>query len=71
MEYGTSVSFPIFNPDIESNNNGPRWKAYLKRFEFFLVAKTECKLDEIDDEIKTAMLIHHVGERVADIYDTL
>ncbi|CAF1054378.1 unnamed protein product, partial [Brachionus calyciflorus] len=71
MDFNTSVSFPSFNPDLEPLNNGPRWKAYLKRFQYFLISKTELKVSEIDDEIKVGILLHHVGERVALVYDTL
>lgn len=71
MDFNTSVSFPSFNPDIEPLNNGPRWRSYLKRFQYFLIAKTELKLEEIEDEIKVGIFLHHVGDRVASIYDNL
>ncbi|CAF0872882.1 unnamed protein product [Brachionus calyciflorus] len=71
MEFNTSVSFPIFYPDIDTLNNGPRWNSYLKRFQYFLVSKTKQKIEDIDEEIKTGIFLHHVGERVASIYENL
>ena len=50
----------------ESTSAGPRWNKYLLRFENMMEA-----YEISDDKRKKALLLHHSGEEVFDIYSTL
>ena len=50
----------------ESTSAGPRWNKYLLRFENMMEA-----YEISDDKRKKALLLHHSGEEVFDIYCTL
>ncbi|CAF1082211.1 unnamed protein product [Brachionus calyciflorus] len=63
--------FGWFDPDIEVATVGIRWKKYKARFENYMVAKTSKKFSEITAEVKLASLLHHVGERVFDMYESV
>ena len=55
-----------FDCELEPASNASRWEKWLARFENYLIA---VNIDK--DERKKAMLLHFVGEKVYDIYDTL
>ena len=58
-------SFPEF--DVEDPSNlAVRWEKYLKRFNNLVTA-----MNLRDAGRKRALLLHYVGERVNDIFDTL
>lgn len=58
-------SFPTFDIDKDQASS-IRWKKCLQCFENFIVAP-----DIKDDQRKCAMLLHHAGDSVQDISDTL
>ena len=58
--------FPHFDVHTEQSNLGPRWKAWLKRFETFCVAS-----DFKNTTRKRALLLYMAGPNVMDIFETL
>lgn len=60
--------FACFDPDTEISVAGLRWRKYKIRFENYMVAKTGKKFEAIEDSVKRASLLHHVGERVFEMY---
>ena len=63
--------FGCFDPDFEVASVGIRWRKYKARFENYMVAKTSKKFTEISPEVKLASLLHHVGEKVFDMYQAV
>ena len=63
--------FGSFNPDVDVSSVGARWSAYKIRFENFMIARTNKKFAEIDDVVKKASFLHHVGERVFEMYQSV
>ena len=58
--------FQHFDPDSETATVSQRWKNWKSRFENFLVAN-----NITNNTRKRALLLHHAGERVCDIFETL
>ena len=57
---------PHFDVHNEQSSPGPRWKAWLKRFETFCVAS-----DIKNTTRKRALLLYMAGPNVMDIFETL
>ena len=57
--------FPCFDLNSDVTNLGSRWEKYIRRFKNLLVA-----IDVKDDARKKALLLHYVGEKVQDIFET-
>ena len=55
-----------FNVHPEQSSQGPRWNAWLKRFETFCVAS-----DIKNTTRKRALLLYMAGPNVMDIFETL
>ena len=58
--------FQHFDPDSETATVSQRWKKWKSIFENFLVAN-----NITNNTRKRALLLHHAGERVYDIFKTL
>ena len=59
-------AFQHFDPESETATVSQRWKKWKSRFENFLVAN-----NITNNTRKRALLLHHAGERVYDIFETL
>ena len=63
---GILPSFSAFDPDTDQTSVSQRWTKWLNKFENMLKA-----LAIKDDQRKRALLLHYVGDRVYDIFETL
>lgn len=61
-----TTTIAIFDPFIDAENVETRWKSWLLRFENFLIA-----VNITNDERKKALLLHHAGEYVFNIYEKI
>ena len=62
----TSINFEHFTCTEEISSAGVRWKKYVQRFKNMLKAY---KID--DNEQQKALLLHHAGEEIFEIFCTL
>lgn len=62
----TLPHFPMFDFHSEPSSVGLRWKKWQSRFDNYLQA-----FNIEEDKQKRALLLHHVGPDVFDIFDTL
>ena len=59
--------FYQFDPYIEPESVGLRWAEYKFEFEYFMVAKHEAKLADIDAEVLFVSFMHYGGKKITKL----
>ncbi|XP_015432785.1 PREDICTED: uncharacterized protein LOC107188904 [Dufourea novaeangliae] len=62
----TGEGLPTFNPNEDDESVYPAWKRWLRAFELFVASKNVA-----DNNRKKAMLLHHGGLELQDVFYTL